>query len=179
MARAVLTGRGVSKPGSPTALDPYCETVSTLLAASGTAVFMIGWVDLALLWIPWDFGNVEWEFGTIGAHMAAMPLSTVGLALLAAGAVGHGWRGLTLALAIIAGLILAFLVAIGAVYALTLPVAYGGAPPGMRLVLWKAMGKTSGFLVIYATFHGWMAVYLWRTGRRTMRSAPVLAGPLQ
>jgi len=43
---------------------------------------------LALLWYPLQFGSADWEFGTISAYLNGMPLGTLGLALLAAGAIG-------------------------------------------------------------------------------------------
>lgn len=141
----------------------------TVIAAGGLAISTIGWSDLVLLWVPLKFGNVQWEFATIGAHLIGMPLGTMGFVLLVAGAVGRGWWQVVLVLAVAAGLVACFLVAVAGLYALTVPVAFGGTPPEARAVLTKAVAKSAVFLAVYLPFYGWMAGYLWKVVRRRMR----------
>ncbi len=57
-------------------------TVVTLL---GTAFTVVGLVDLGLLWNPTDFGSSSWEFATLSQTFDSLPMTTLGLGLLAFG----------------------------------------------------------------------------------------------
>jgi hypothetical protein len=134
----------------------------TIVAVTGLAIAVVGWFDLALLWYPLRFGDPEWEFGTISAHLNGMPLGTVGLALLVAGAIGRGWRRTTRLLAIVCLLVVIGLLAISVVYLLDVPLALRAAAPQVKPILVKAMLKAGVFGATYTVLYAWLAWFLWR-----------------
>ncbi len=136
-----------------------------VVAWTGLAIAIVGWFDLALLWYPLQFGSAEWEFGTISGHLNGMPLGTVGLALLAAGAMGRGWRRTNRLLSLVCLLILLGLLAISLIYLLDVPIALRAAAPQIKPVLKKAMLKAGVFAVTYGILYAWLARFLWRATR--------------
>jgi hypothetical protein len=131
----------------------------------GFAIAIVGWTDLTLLWYPLQFGNPEWEFGTISAHLDGMPLGTLGLATFAAGAVGLGWRRTTRVVAVVCLLVMLLILGIGVIYLLVVPVALQGAPPAVKPGLVKAMVKAGVFAATYAVLYGWLGWFLLRRPR--------------
>ena len=132
----------------------------------GVAMTVVGWTDLALLWIPPHFGRAEWEFGTISRHFDGLALGTVGLVFLSIGVVRNGWglgmRGLALACLTVT----LALIAISVIYLLDVPIALQGAAPQVHPILKKAMLKCGVFAMTYIGLYGWMTAYLWRAARR-------------
>jgi hypothetical protein len=136
-----------------------------VVAGTGLAVALVGWFDLALLWYPLRFGDPEWEFGTISAHFDGMPLGTVGLALLVAGAIGRGWRRTSRLLAVVCLLVVVGLLAISVIYLLDVPLALRATAPQIKPVMKKAMLKAGVFSATYTVLYAWLAWFLWRSTR--------------
>ena len=128
----------------------------------GITVSVVGWTDLALLWYPLNFGNPQWEFGTISGHFDGMPLGTLGISILTVGAYGKGWHRTTRVFAVIVAVIAVLLFAISVIYLLDVPVALRGTAPEMGGLLKKAMFKTGVFAAVYICFYSWLAWFLWR-----------------
>lgn len=139
-----------------------------ILLFTGIAVTVVGWFDLGLLWYPIRFGNVEWEFGTISAHLNGMPLGTVGFGLVAAALVAQ--HRSTRPLAWVAGLIVASHLAIGAIYLLDVPVALKGSAPQVIPMLKKGMLKAGVYLLVYLAFYTVLAIRLWRRPSRSQET---------
>jgi hypothetical protein len=118
-------------------------------------------VDLALLRYPLQFGSVEWEFGTISAHLNGMPLGTMGLILLAAGTLGSGWRCMARGLAVFCAVVAVGVVSLSVIYLLDVPVALKGAPQVKSLLI-RAIVKAGMFAITYTTLYAWLARFLWR-----------------
>jgi hypothetical protein len=138
----------------------------SILLLLGTALTIVGWVDIALLWWPLSLGNVEWEFGTISATFDGLPLGTIGLSLAGAAALGGRRFGIARA-AGIAMLVVAFgLIAIYLLYLLTLAPAWRGTPEAVQPSLLKAAIKTTIFAITYVTAFAWIGLYLIRARRR-------------
>ncbi len=168
-------GLGPLSPSSLAELAP-------LLMAVGFALAVAGWVDVGLFYYPSRFGSAEWEFGTIAQTLDAMPLPTLGLALLALGIRARGgrvvWtRGLAAVFALVGLLSLAGLV----LFALDIPLALKAmqraaqqAKNGQAAIvssgLKRGMAKVIAFSVCYALAYGWMAVTMWRVRRETAPS---------
>jgi hypothetical protein len=157
-------GKTVSAEAAPAATGPR-----NVLAVTGVALAVVGWVDWLLLWVPLNFGSVEWEFGTIGQSFDALPLATIGTAALIAAAIGGGWRrtlvvtaGLAFAVAITLGLILA-------IFLLDIPILLEGAAGAVRPVLLKAVAKTSLYGLLYVTTYAWLGLACLRVVRRAPR----------
>jgi hypothetical protein len=109
----------------------------------GLLLAIVGFGDLGLLWFPFRLGSAEWEFGTIAASLAGLPLPTMGLAFLLAAGLGLGQRGLIRATAW-SLLALAFLILAGYVVFLTnVPLALKGAPEAVALSVKRAVVKTT------------------------------------
>ena len=136
-----------------------------LTAAVGLAMAVVGWTDVGLLWYPLHLGDPEWEFGTISACLDGMPLGTIGLGLLAAGAIGCGWRWPTRAIAVASGLVTVGTFTIAVIYLLDVPVALRGTAPPVRTAIEKAMLKAGVFSMTYLLFYTWLAWFLWRRTR--------------
>lgn len=136
----------------------------TVVAITGLAIAIVGWTDLVLLWYPLHFGNTQWEFGTISAHLDGMPLGTIGFALLAAGAIGRKSRRLARVLALAATLVVVGLLAMSLFYLLDVPLALRTAPDA-RILLVKAMVKAGAFSITYTVLYAWLARSLWRSSR--------------
>jgi hypothetical protein len=135
---------------------------SKVILWTGVAIAVVGWTDLALLWYPPQLGNPQWEFGTISAHLNGMPLGTVGLALVAAGAIGEGHRRSAQVVAGVALLVAVSLLAISVIYLLDIPVALRSTPAQARAILTKAIVKAAVYALTYTAFYAWLARLLWR-----------------
>jgi hypothetical protein len=159
MTRVVLEGtqrhRRALAPSEPAVLW-------RVIAAVGLAMTVVGWTDIGLLWYPLHFGSTEWEFGTVSAQLDGMPLGTLGLALLATGALAQGWRWPARGVAVACVLITLELVAVSLLYLLDVPVALKGAAPQVLGAIEKAMVKAAVFAVAYIVFYAWLAWLLWR-----------------
>src|SRR5688500_7396536 len=56
----------------------------------GGVITLVAAGDLALAWYPFRVGVPEWEFGTIAASFAGLPLLTMGLAALLGSMLARG-----------------------------------------------------------------------------------------
>lgn len=144
-------------------MDSEPALLWTVIAYSGFVIAVVGWFDLALLWYPLLFGNREWEFGTISAHLNGMPLSTVGLSLFVAGAIGRGWRRVNRILSVFCMLVVVGLLVISIMYLLDVPLALRAAPIQVKQALKKAILKAGVFAVVYTVWYAWLARFLWRS----------------
>ncbi|MFV1988054.1 MAG: hypothetical protein ACC682_12295 [Gemmatimonadota bacterium] len=59
--------------------------VARMLLIAGCAFALVGFADMALLWLPANPGNVAWEYATVGRTLDSLPLSSLGLLLIAYG----------------------------------------------------------------------------------------------
>lgn len=159
--RGILVDRqGRRADWSPFDQDP--DFVWRVVLILGITIAIVGWVDLALLWHPLQFGNAEWEFGTISAHFDGMPLGTIGLATVAIGLMGLGWRRTTRFLSVLILAVTAGLLAIAVIYGLDVPLALKGTQPQLHSAVTKAVIKTTAYVVTYVGFYLWLAITCWR-----------------
>lgn len=113
--KRVLIKTKASASASPVVAQP--DEAWRWLGWFGLVLAAAGLTDLALVFVPANFGNAEWEFGTVAQVISGLPLATMGLAaLLGAGmALGARWlqftMGVVLLLALLAvgGLLVMFL----------------------------------------------------------------------
>lgn len=133
------------------------------LGAAG--IWCIGALDVGLLWVPPDFGSVEWEFGTISATVDALPLMTIGLIGVGAAGWARGSIRTCRVVAALAGVVVAGLLGLGALYGLSAPVAWQAVEPGMQRMLSKALAKTTGAGIVYVGLYATLAWMLWRHRR--------------
>ncbi|MGH7481503.1 MAG: hypothetical protein ACRELV_05065 [Longimicrobiales bacterium] len=140
-----------------------------LVVAAGLLFAVAGWTDVLLLWVPLGFGNPEWEFATTSTLFDALPLATIGVALLAlaARAAESSWPRRVLAA--LCGLIAVALVGAAVLYALSAVVAWNAVDPGMRPLLLRSVVKTPVLAVGYITFYAWLAWWCARSLSNSLR----------
>jgi hypothetical protein len=130
---------------------------------------IVGWTDWLLLWVPLQFGVVEWEFGTISQSFDALPLATIGTAALVVAALNGGWRR-TLTIAGTSALVIGvLLLLVLGVFVLDIPIVLKGVNGPMRPVLVKAMAKTSLYGLLYTSTYAWLGFTCWQAIRRAPR----------
>lgn len=60
----------------------------SILAVVGLVVAFVGWMDVALLWLPPFPETPNWLLNTLGAQQRRMHVATVGMGLMTVGVVG-------------------------------------------------------------------------------------------
>lgn len=128
-----------------------------LLGWVGGVLLIAGVLDIGLLYYPLMFGNPNWEFGTVGTSLNALPVPLLGLALLLGAAVARGWTlGIRIwgILAIVAAVLI---LAAAFFWALNLPLAFKSVQePVARLALKKSVAKTVLQAVLYPVAFAWI-----------------------
>lgn len=144
--------------------DAVAATVATLLGATFTVV---GLVDLGLLWNPPNFGSSSWEFATLSQTFDSLPMTTLGLGLLAFGFL-HQPRSRPIQVRVVAGifgLVAIWLLAMGVLYFTVAPEVMRQAPPEAVTALNRAIVKNVAEIIIYPVTFVSLAVVLWRSVR--------------
>ncbi len=149
-ARVVIPGeRSTGGGGRRPAGRIGSDRLWSVLAWIGFILAAMGAVDVALTWYPVDFGNAEWEFGTVTQSLNGLPTVTMGLALWLVGALVLGRDRLAMVLAMVF-VALGVVVAVAALlYATTVPLAVGSVQGAMRTGLIKAIAKTTAQSILY------------------------------
>ena len=155
----VLVQEAPAKPR----LSPAPDFGWDLLGWIGLVFAAVGGVDLLLTWYPMNFGNPEWEFGTVSAALDGLPVLTLGLGLLMGAGAARGQRWLVRTMAVVLALLAVLIVAAAILYLLNLPIALQSVTqPVIRTGLKKAIAKTAGQSVLYPLAFGWIAWKAWR-----------------
>jgi len=174
-----------SHESSRAALPPATlAVVAPILIAMGAVLAIAGIVDVAPLYWPLRFGDAEWEFGAIAQTLNAMPLPSLGLALVAVGVWARGGRPIWCrALAITFLGAAAVVTLLGIIFLLDVPVALralaratavarqrGVTPnPGVASGLHRGIAKAVAFAAIYVLGYATIGLTMWRGVRRTLR----------
>ncbi len=132
----------------------------------GGILFLVGASDVALAWIPLNLGNLDWEFGTVSASLAALPLVTMGAAAMFGSTIARGKKAATGVLSLVFFGVGLWVLASFGLFALDIAPAIRavGEGPG-RLVLNKAIVKTSMMAVLFGPgylFAGYAGVKFWK-----------------
>jgi hypothetical protein len=144
--------------GPVAALDQ--ELAFRIAFVAGLALAVVGWVDVAFIWYPPRWASVDWEFGSVSGTFDALPLSTIGLTLMAMSAVA---RGRTVAARVLAALMLFLAVAMVVfvvVLLLDVPVVLRALQEQVRPVMKRSVTKTlaiaASYLVLYTVTGVWL-----------------------
>lgn len=162
-SRRVVGGEG----GSDLAVRGGRETGILLLGLLGGSFLLVGLVDLALLWYPLNFDQVSWEFATLSQTLSSVPMTGLGLGLVAFATVTHpdarpGWVRTVAVLFVLAAVVF---ITMGGLYVTVAPeVVRGSAPQSLGSVS-KALVKNGVEAVVYTVVFGWVGVRLWRSVR--------------
>jgi len=137
----------------------------TVFYGAGWLFLILGVMNIGLLWIPFRFGVPEYEFASTGAMLDALPLPTMGLVFLLAGAGARGKAGAVRLVVTVS--LLATVVVVGAValYALTVPLAIKAVQPGLKLGIQKSIIKVAIQAIVYTIAYVGIA----RTGLRLLK----------
>lgn len=160
-SKIVASAKQVRHGGS---MQPDSRRSWLILGWIGLAFLVVGGTDFLLTWIPVDFGNQEWEFGTVTQSFNGLPILLLGVGLLtvAAKAVERRWWEL-LGLGASA-LLLAWVVAGAVLWSLNLSLALEMVPQELEIGVRRAVAQTLVQCVTYTlalsylTLKGWTAV---------------------
>lgn len=163
----ILTG----DPTTPQAKLPGGDVYRLwpLFFVAGAVFTIVGWAEVALIWIPLHLGDADWEFQVIARTYALLPLGTVGLTLLSAAIIARGGHPAPIkVLALVFVLLMLLSVACSAEYLLRLPdqwqkLADPNRPEGSK----RAIVKTLCYLVSFTVAYGAAASVLWRTAKES------------
>ena len=134
-----------------------------LLGWIGLVFAGVGGVDLLLTWYPMQFGNSEWEFGTVSAALDGLPVLTLGIALLMGSGAARGERWLIRTMAMVYVLLAVFILIAAVLYVTNVPIALKAVTqPVIRTGLKKAIAKAAGQSVLYPLAFLWIARKAWR-----------------
>ncbi len=118
-------------------------------------LFLAGLSDWIIAWIPFRLGTLEWEFGTITATLAGLPLVTIGLAGVLASAVARGKKWQIVATASVVLLFAFLILAALAIFLLDVPVALQSVEGVPRLGIKKAIAKNLSLGVLFVIAYLW------------------------
>lgn len=146
-------------------LEPRALGAGAIVGWVGLAFLLVGGADFTLTWVPTNFGNPEWEFGTLTASLNGLPVPLFGLA-------GVFWAGETarrkgvVAFATLCAVCFLLVILYGLVlWATNIPLALQSVPPEIARGLKRALLKTSVQGVVYPL----VLAYLARRGWRVLR----------
>lgn len=132
-----------------------------LLGWVGLTFLVVGGADFALTWYPTDFGNREWQFGTVTASFNGLPLLVLGLGLLLASSILTRRRWLAGVATVGAFGLLLWVLAGVVLWLGTIPLALEGTPVQVLTGMKKAIAKTAVQSTIYPVilgFLGWRGI---------------------
>lgn len=129
--------------GKPTPLmpaDPH--NAWRMVGWFGLLLFLAGFGDFILAFVPTAFGSPEWEFGTVASVFAGLPLTTIGLACLLGSGLARGKRGLVLGSGLLVLLLSVVILVLLVVFLTDVPVALKTVQGEVLLGVKKAIVKT-------------------------------------
>ncbi len=112
-----------TKKHGPRPLEQSPDFGWYLLGWVGLVFALVGGFDLLLTWYPLNFGNPNWEFGTVSATLDGLPVTTLGLALLLGAAVARGKRWLVRTMSVVFVALALVIVLAAMLYATDVPIA--------------------------------------------------------
>lgn len=135
------------------------KDVWALLGWVGLTFLIIGGFDFALTWVPTNFGNREWAFGTVTQSFNGLPIVVLGLGLLLASSILTDRTWLAWVAAIGAFGLLVWVLVGAVIWSMTVSIALSSTPEEVLLGIKKAIAKTAMQSVLYSVLLGYMT---WR-----------------
>jgi hypothetical protein len=145
--------------GSKAVAPPDFAMVWRAALLAGIVLGFVGLVDIAFVWYPPHWSNVDWEFGSVSTTFDALPLPTIGIVSMLVAAAANG-RRLPMRLMGVAILLLALLwVVFAVVFVLDVPVVVHAVDPQLKATVKRAIVKTgliaSAYIVLYTVLGVW------------------------
>lgn len=143
--------------------DP-AVTEGSLFFAIGSALAVVGVIDLSLVWFPMQLGTAGWEFAAVSRTFTNAPMTMVGLVLMAFGLVRRGTRPtMVRRMSVLFAALSLVLVAMGMLFALAAPAVLAQAAGGAAAsALKRAIFKNGVEIVVYPVMLLTVAAILWR-----------------
>ena len=152
------------------AVDPSRRLVWQVFGAIGVVLFLVGLVKVALLWLPAELGEQEWEYGTSSNFFDVFPLLGLGIGFLTASALALGRKWAARGTATFALLLAVFMWLAFALFATVFPAALRAVGDPLAMTpLKKAAAKTLVEAVVYPFGLLWLAGAAWRASLRRGR----------
>ena len=151
----------VSRPDPPSSRS----TAYTIVMVVGLAFFVVGLVDLVLLWIPVRFQSAAWEFATVGRTLDAVPMPALGLTLVVFGSLRHSlarlswWR--SAAALFTCGTVLFCALAI--LFATSAPAILAETPPEAMAGIRRAAIRHGVQAAVYPVCFAIASAFLWKS----------------
>ena len=124
-----------------------------VLGLFGLLLAIVGLVDVLLHLYPPAFDSPEWEFGTVAAMMAGMPLPAIGFGALGAWILTQGGRGSRIGLAVVFFAMVVLIAAAYLLFLLNVPLAWSASSGPQGPAIMRGIVRTSvmavGFGVAY------------------------------
>ncbi len=139
-----------------------------VFATFGLVLFLLGLVNIAVLWLPFSLGEAEWEYGTSSNFFDIFPLLGLGLTFLVASALALGRKWSARSVATFCLLLAVFMWLAFALFATVFPAALGavaGNTAAMTPVK-KAGAKTAIQALVYPFALLWLSGAVWRATLR-------------
>ncbi len=154
-------------------LPPTPDLGWFLLGAVGIAFTIVGLTDLALVWYPPDFGNAEFEFGSITSVLNNMPIVALGLTMWIGSAAARGRKwSLRIASAVLLLVVLAIIL-MALLYLTVIPMALQSqVEPLVMTGIKKSIFKTLVQALVYPLVFAYVALKAWRHSVAPRSSAP-------
>jgi hypothetical protein len=164
----VLLGKQGARTSADYSLSQRERSLGRLAFVGGLALAVIGTTDVALLWMPPQFGNAEWEFATISSTLESLSLAALGYGLMTAGSMIRHGKATLYVLAAIFFLLTFLVLGAAALFALDVPLALRGAPPQLKGQIMQHFLKTGLLTVAYLFLFGslgWLTLSTARSRR--------------
>lgn len=162
-APKILTGSDEPGRVEPIAAEP--STSRSVWAWTGLAFLIVGGADLLLTWFPMQFGNHEWEFGSVTATLNGLPVPVLGLAAMI-WAAGDGRRRWMATFSFVVAVLLFVVIVAGVLlWAMGIPLALQSVPGQLAVGLKRALVKSSVQGVVYPVLLVYLIVRSWRVTR--------------
>ena len=123
----------------------------------GLGFLVVGCLDFGLVWVPPQFGNLEWRFSAAAQGLGTLPVPTLGLALMTVAGF-HARRRWWPVLAGVASVLLGLAV-LGTVgmWAPSVAVVLDTVPPDQRMGLYRSLGRMAIQSLAYPLMFGYLA----------------------
>jgi hypothetical protein len=120
------------------------QTAWRLLGWFGLLLAVVGFTDVALQWYPTSFKSPEWEFGTVTASLATLPLLSIGLMSMLASYLARAERAGVVAMSIVFSILLVLIAGAFLLFLSDVPLALKAATQTpVVLAMKKSILRTS------------------------------------
>ena len=139
----------------------------SLVMIVGLAFFVVGLVDLVLLWIPVRFQSAAWEFATVGRTLDGLPMPALGLTLAVFGSLRHPrarpswWRSA----AVLFTAATTLLCALAVLFATSAPAVLTETPPEAMEGIRRAAVRHGVQAAVYPVCFAIASAFLWKARR--------------